>query len=856
MAEFNPEMRFGNIPDWTNAPGRLIDMSDLFQGLTRGANRAVEVMAVDQENKVDDKLRDAAEAAAEQGRLESLGVGDVPAALKQDFDRATLYRQALEAGTYDSTKFNTRMIAWAKQMRAQYPGHAKLIDAHIARVTGSTPANDILTTLVKEKDELTKAAIAADKEEFTRLKDMSEVLPPSMVTEYQNTSDPVVKGRITNAFFRLKAVNAETKRYNDELKNATEANATQASTVLAKNVDELSTRFFQGVAGQTGMSLTKLRDTITKFSEGGFSPEETAQLHEMGASAKAWLDSEYARITTSAATKDGRSLSELLANDYAKMENQKKRVDELKGMIDGLISGEKSGFLAVQTAIETARNQSTVDKLFAGSQGEVLRNWKALESIIGKDLMHTFYMENLQKDENDPIKASFKAAIMLQSVGEGQNIGTVTQQYIDQVANDPALAPLFNEGYRGGVEALVKMTQDDEMPLEARNKALTAIIADTEGVMLRHLKDTPDKTGLSSRDKAFKVLTTPAMAEAAEKLGRGAEYRNWVLSQGQLLYGEAIGDINSLNTNSRWFTYRWNPDKLSLDLTFTEGANIPDKPALAAYIRGLRNDIGEKNMQASAEIVIDAKAARESAGMLQKINMINEAMVSALKAENPKIKPEELNQRIIELMGDLNTDPKKGGLVKQILDFVQKDIDWFGTKAQADWKKEQQGENFGVDPGGNLEFRALEQIAGSGSFEGLKTAKEKMPVLLSSLQSDLGINDVQAAGIIGNLAHESAGLQPDIAGDSGAAHGWAQWNGPRKRDMIKWTTENGFDPNSDEGNYAYLIHDLKNNYPKVLEMLKQATNVREATRIIMDHYEKPGIPHKESRVNWANKALS
>jgi len=139
---------------------------------------------------------------------------------------------------------------------------------------------------------------------------------------------------------------------------------------------------------------------------------------------------------------------------------------------------------------------------------------------------------------------------------------------------------------------------------------------------------------------------------------------------------------------------------------------------------------------------------------------------------------------------------------------------------------------------------------------GSKEYNKKVPLLMGKLTSDLGLNGVQAAGLIGNLAHESAELKPHIPGDGGAAHGWAQWNGPRKRDMLKWTKANGYDPNSDDGNYAYLIHDLQNNYPKVLEHLKQAKTVEEATKIIQDEYERPGVPVYSSRLKYARKALA
>jgi hypothetical protein len=112
-----------------------------------------------------------------------------------------------------------------------------------------------------------------------------------------------------------------------------------------------------------------------------------------------------------------------------------------------------------------------------------------------------------------------------------------------------------------------------------------------------------------------------------------------------------------------------------------------------------------------------------------------------------------------------------------------------------------------------------------------------------------------AAGIVGNLMHES-GLEPARPGDSGTSVGWAQWHANRADDFREWTAANGYDSTTDEGNYAYLIHDLKTNYPKVWEKLQKAKTADEATDIFMNDFENPGTPVRSSRIGHARSALA
>ncbi len=142
---------------------------------------------------------------------------------------------------------------------------------------------------------------------------------------------------------------------------------------------------------------------------------------------------------------------------------------------------------------------------------------------------------------------------------------------------------------------------------------------------------------------------------------------------------------------------------------------------------------------------------------------------------------------------------------------------------------------------------------GGGSSIGFK--------LRGDLMASFGLARHQAAGIVGNLAHESANftilqeIHPVVAGSRGG-YGYAQWTGPRRRDFEAWVASKGLDPASYAANWGFLHHELTATWEKrVIPLIKGARTVEEATRIFSNKYLRPGAVHMDSRIKYARKYL-
>nr|WP_042671939.1 phage tail tip lysozyme [Methylobacterium sp. B34] len=129
------------------------------------------------------------------------------------------------------------------------------------------------------------------------------------------------------------------------------------------------------------------------------------------------------------------------------------------------------------------------------------------------------------------------------------------------------------------------------------------------------------------------------------------------------------------------------------------------------------------------------------------------------------------------------------------------------------------------------------------------------------LMRDLGLSDVQAAGLLGNLGHETGGfrhLQEVAPAVPGSRGGWglAQWTGPRRLAMEAWCRARGRDPADPEAGYGYLCAELRGPEAPALVALRATTTLAAATEAVWRRYERPGVVAPARRLAWARRALA
>ena len=117
-----------------------------------------------------------------------------------------------------------------------------------------------------------------------------------------------------------------------------------------------------------------------------------------------------------------------------------------------------------------------------------------------------------------------------------------------------------------------------------------------------------------------------------------------------------------------------------------------------------------------------------------------------------------------------------------------------------------------------------------------------------------GLSAFQAAGIVGNLIHES-GLNTTIKGDGGKAFGIAQWHPDRQKGLKELAKLRGTDISDFDTQLEYVWQELNSTEKKALDKLLNSKNTQEATMAFMS-YERPGNPQFQKRLGYANGLLN
>lgn len=149
-------------------------------------------------------------------------------------------------------------------------------------------------------------------------------------------------------------------------------------------------------------------------------------------------------------------------------------------------------------------------------------------------------------------------------------------------------------------------------------------------------------------------------------------------------------------------------------------------------------------------------------------------------------------------------------------------------------------------------------------------AKERAEQLTTQLMKDFDLTKEQAAGIVGNMMHESAGLNANInqygfangggpgapSGDRNQGYGWVQWSYDRKEAYLAYSKQQGLDPASPAANYAFLKHELQTSESGTIAAIKNTHTAEDAAVAFRKVYERAENPVDSSRIAAAKQVNS
>lgn len=138
---------------------------------------------------------------------------------------------------------------------------------------------------------------------------------------------------------------------------------------------------------------------------------------------------------------------------------------------------------------------------------------------------------------------------------------------------------------------------------------------------------------------------------------------------------------------------------------------------------------------------------------------------------------------------------------------------------------------------------------------------DNAPWFMDQLIKEFKLDVLDSAAIVGNGGHESGGfkslqeIKPVVPGSRGG-YGIMQWTGPRRRAYEAFCAKYEYDPSSMEANWEFLKYELsETSEKKALVEIRKHKTLDSKTESFMKTFLRPGIPHLQSRKDWALRAL-
>ena len=127
--------------------------------------------------------------------------------------------------------------------------------------------------------------------------------------------------------------------------------------------------------------------------------------------------------------------------------------------------------------------------------------------------------------------------------------------------------------------------------------------------------------------------------------------------------------------------------------------------------------------------------------------------------------------------------------------------------------------------------------------------------LIANLQEDFNLTRNQAAGIAGNLAHESGNFRL-LKEINGNGYGYSQWSGSRRTSFRSYAARVG-GPDTFEANYGFLRYEMKTQYGPMMNRIRATDDVEKVARIFMKTFLRPqsSTANLTRRVRFAHSYL-
>lgn len=151
-------------------------------------------------------------------------------------------------------------------------------------------------------------------------------------------------------------------------------------------------------------------------------------------------------------------------------------------------------------------------------------------------------------------------------------------------------------------------------------------------------------------------------------------------------------------------------------------------------------------------------------------------------------------------------------------------------------------------------FRRSSNYSGADNGAGLRGNSNEQKIV--NFFVDKGLTPAQAAGIAGNIAHESGSRSGQHELGGGPGFGLAQWGGARKAQLRQFAAESGTSTSDMNTQLNFMWKEMNTTERRSLAAITRTTTASQAAVAFERTYERAGVKAHGSRNNHAQRILA
>lgn len=564
---FNPGMQQEQTPDFSRA-SRGIDPDLSMVKLFKGASDLVGdlIGAKDQWYKLSltekatqdvDQIRGefGADAAAAFERDTRAVNQPLPAELQKQGEALKDLTTGYKAGTITASNYWARLDSVARQLRNRYPGYREHIDSEIARLTGGTPANELIASIRREA---TAGSKKDERIEFLNAASKAGTIDPMAAVDEEN-GNPWTLNRM-----RVDVAKRTANKYaNEAASGALALRHSQGETVHREAKDTAVAglaqergQLYKDTMGPLGSSYKALQQEMKRLSENpdAITPKDMENLMVL---ARQWEANDKAVQEDFLTRKnaDGASFQEMLKTED--IQAIRKAGEDNRKLVLQDIGSKKFGILDHNNAM--AEVQTEYDKSRLLKADEVNARVAAYRNLFGPEVL------NFMLTKNPTLLDAFDKSIsrdhLLQMSLRQGDVKTLAGSVLDMRAKGVKNAEAYEATTKSVVDAIV----DPKIPMQAKLGLIEAAYSNSN-------KDYVNLAPKAERQKYFNILSNPQVTQAIWKMKEEGNpqawdnYRMWTINTFQALYRQNAADVQATKVNRKFLDIEYNPKTYSFNV--------------------------------------------------------------------------------------------------------------------------------------------------------------------------------------------------------------------------------------------------------------------------------------------------